>query len=1119
MKVRRAAKDGARGRAHGPRHLRIWATLGLSIMAVILVLAVLGLSGRSIPLPGMAVSFVEGRANLLLDGQARLRIGGGDLVVSSAFVPQIRLSDVTLMSARGQRFVQIADLRTSLDTEALWRGRVVPAQLRATGARIAVRRQEDGSLDIAPGAPGFTGAAFNPAEILDAVDAAFDQPGLAPLREITVEGLEMLFDDRRAGQVWTIRDGALELQQGQSGLEAELRFALEGQAAAALGVPVSEEAGPVGGRGVARATALLTLTTDRKSSQAALTADLEGVSARDLAAQVPPLAWLGALDAPISGQVQTGFEATGALSPLEVRLSVGAGALQPTPDTRPVPFNSAELQARFDPARASLFLTSLRIDSAALRAELSGKAWLKGLKAGRPEALVAQLHLSDLSADPEGLFADAVSIGQGAADMKLTLDPFRLTLGQVTLTDRGRKITAKGEVAAAEDGWSVALDVGVDTIEMERLLALWPLGAVPKTREWLQQNVATGELFDVRGALRLKPGAEPRFSLAYRFRGAEVRFMRLLPPINSGLGYATINDNAFVLVAESGHVVAPKGGNLDIAGSVLKVPDIRQKPAPMEVTLKSDSTITAALSILDEPPFEFLRKAGQAVDIAEGRAHLTTLLRLIPKAKMNPKDVTYDVTGTLTEVSSDRLVKGRKLSADALAVKVTNKGIEISGDAALDGVPLSGAWRQAFGTAGAGRSSVAGQIELSLPTLEEFAITLPKGAVGGTGVGDFTLDLQKGQPPTFRMTSDLRGLVLAIPELGWKKAADSKGSLEIVGRFGAPAHVDSLILEAERLRAEGSISLKEDNGLDLAEFGTVTFQDWFKGGVAIRGQGKGKPVAIALTGGSVDLRQATFGSGEAGDGSASPILDVTLDRLRISDGIALDGFKGRFASDNGLNGSFTGNVNGRAPLTGETLPDTNGRAAFRLRAEDAGAVLAAAGLYGSGRGGQMNLLLRPLEAKGIYDGAIDISGIRVVDAPGLAGLLNAISVVGLINELQGTGIVFSDVTGRFLLTPEAVEIREGSAIGASLGVSAAGVYWSGEQRFDLQGVISPLYLLNGVGQIFSRQRDGLFGFNYTLTGTTKKYSVAVNPVSILTPGMFRDLFRKAPPRIEPVPQN
>lgn len=1121
MKARRAAKGEGTVAARGLHHTRVWATLGLSILAVILVLTILGLSGRSIPLPGLAVSFIEGRANGLLDGRARLRIGGGDLVVTGAFVPQVRLSNVTLMSARGQRLALLSDLRTSLDTGALWQGRIVPAQLRASGARIAIRRQEDGSLDIAPGAPGFTGEALDPAEILDAIDAAFDQPGLAPLREITVDGLEVLLDDRRAGQVWTIRNGMLGLRQGKSGLEADLRIALEGQSAAAFGLPVQPrgEETVVDGRSAARASAVLTLTTDRSSSLAVLRADLEGVSARDLAAQVPPLAWLGALDAPISGQVQTGFEATGALSPLEVSLKVGAGALQPTRDTKPVPFNGAELKARFDPARASLSLTSLRIDSAALRAELSGKAWLKGLRSGRPEALVAQLHLSELSADPEGLFANPVSIGQGAADMKLTLDPFRLTLGQLTLTDRGRKISAKGEVAAEDDGWSVAMDVGVDAIEMERLLALWPLAAAPKTRKWLQENVATGELFDVTGALRLNPGTEPRFSLGYRFRGAEVRFMKLLPPIRDGLGYATINDNAFVLVAESGRVAAPKGGDLDISGSVLKVPDIRQKPTPMEITLRSDSTITAALAILDEPPFGFLRKAGQPVDLAEGRARMTTLLRFTPKPKMAPKDVTYDATGTLAGVRSDRLVKGRTLSADVLGVKVSNSGIEVSGDAALDGVPVSGSWRQVFGPEGAGRSSVAGRIELSQPTLDRFAITLPRGAVGGIGQGEFTLDLRKGMPPDFRMISDLRGLVLAIPEVGWTKSADAPGSLEITGKLGSLPHVDSLVLDADGLRAEGSINLSEGGGLEVAEFGAVTLRDWFKGGVAIRGQGKGKPVSIDVTGGTVDLRGATFGEGQGGDDMPAPMLDVTLDQLRISDGISLDGFKGRFSASGGLNGSFAGLVNGAAPVTGETLPDTNGRAAFRIQAEDAGAALTAAGLYRSGRGGRMNLLLRPLDAKGTYDGTMEISGIRVVDAPGLAGLLNAVSVVGLINELQGAGIVFSDVTGRFLLTPDAVEIREGSAIGASLGVSMAGVYWSAEERFDLQGVISPLYLLNGVGQIFSRQRDGLFGFNYTLTGTTKKYAISVNPISILTPGMFRDLFRKDPPRIDAAPVN
>lgn len=1118
MSKRLPKRDATSGTDHHrPPHLRFWATLGIAIMTVILMLAVLGLSGRSIPLPGIVVSMVENRANRVLEGRAQLRIGGGDLVVSPDFVPQVRLSDVTLMTPRGQRLALLSDLRTSLDTGALWRGRIVPAQLHATGARIAVRRLADGSLDIAPGAPGFSGAALDPADVLDAVDAAFDQPGLAALSQITVEGLEVLWDDRRAGQVWTIRDGQLDVRHGPDRLQTDFRFAVEGQSAAAVSLPGGDGPSDPPPR-VARAAAVLSLTTDKASSQATLKADLLGVSARDLAAQVPALAWLGALDAPISGQLETGFDARGALSPMAVVLDVGAGALQPTPDTRPVRFNGAELRATFDPARATLALTGLKIDSAALRAGLTGQAWLKGVKAGRPEALVAQLHLTDLAADPEGLFAHPVSVGQGAADLKLTLDPFRLTIGQLTLTDRGRKISAKGDVAADADGWSVAMDVGIDAIETERLLALWPLAAVPKTRSWLQENVATGELYDLTGALRLKPGTEPRFALGYQFRGAQVRFMKTLPPIVDGLGYATINDNAFVLVAEQGQVRAPQGGDLNIAGSVLKVADIRQKPAPMEITLKSESSVTAALSILDQPPFGFLTKAGQPTDLAEGRAVLTSVLRFTPVQKLTAKDVQYDVTGQLKSVRSDRLVKGRSLTGDGLQVRVTNQGISISGDAALDGVPLNGRWTQAFGPEGAGKSRVEGQIELSGATLDKFAITLPKGAVTGRGTGDFVLDLLRGKPPEFHLTSGLQGIVLAIPELGWKKDATEAGSLDMAGRFGAPAEIDRFALLAAGLSAEGTIALTKDGGLDKADFKAATLDDWFKGDVLIRGQGKGKPVALSVTAGSVDLRRASFGEGGKADQGVAPAIDIALDRLRISEGIALDAFRGSFATNGGMKGQFSGLVNGVAAVTGEMMPDTNGHAAFRIRAADAGAVLAAARLYASGRGGQMDLILRPLDAKGQYDGSIDISNIRVVNAPGLAGLLNAISVVGLINELQGAGIVFSDVTGRFLLTPEAVEIRQGSAVGASLGVSMAGVYWSGEQRFDLQGVISPLYLLNGVGQIFSRQRDGLFGFSYTLTGTTKRFKVGVNPLSILTPGMFRDLFRKDPPKILPDPE-
>ncbi len=1087
-------------------------SLGLALFAVILTLAALGLSGRALPLPGFIVATIEARANRALAGQASLRIARGDLVVNEDFLPQVRLADVTLLGALGQRLATVADLRAALDPAALLRLHPQLSRLSVRGARIAVRRAEDGSLDFAPAAKSFSGQALAPADVLDSVDAAFALPVLSGMDKISVEGLSLLFDDRLAGQVWTLSDGDLILTQSPKGLRTDLSFGVAGE----LLRPSTDTTDAIPAL-PARAVVHALLETDKQTPAANFSVDFDDASARDLAAQIPALAWLKAVDARLSGKLSSGFDERGALVPLDVALTVGAGALQPTDGTRPVRFDGAALKLSFDPSRAALSLQELKINSPTLRASLQGQAWLKGMESGLPKALIGQIQVTDLKADPEGLFAHPVSIGQGAVDLKLTLEPFELQIGQLTLVDQGQKISLKGKVAAAPNGWLVAMDVAVDAIETNRLLALWPLAAVPNTRNWLAQNVATGQLFDVKGALRLEPGTEPRFDLSYQFRGAKVRFMKTLPPITDGSGYATISDNAYVLVTEKGRVEAPKGGDLDVAGSVLKVPDIRLKPSPFEITLKSRSTVTAALSILDQPPFTFLTKAGMPVDLAEGQADLVSVLKFVPLKKLRAEDVAFDVTGELRNLSSDKIVKGRKLAAERLVVRATRDALSISGDATLDSVALTGSWTQGLTIRDKGKSRVTGKLALSQQTLDAFRIGLPEGAVRGLGSADFTLDLVKGTPPAFHLSSDLKGLTLAIPELGWAKPAATKGSLKISGAFEQPTRIDTLSISAPELAAEGRVTLTPEGAFDLADFPKASVGDWFSGHVTLTGRGPGKRVALAVVGGEADMRRARFGKSNLPPDPTAPPLDINLDRLRISDSIWLGRFGGQFTTEGGVSGNFSGLVNDAAPITGRMVPDNNGRQAFRITSDDAGLVMASSGLYDSGRGGDMDLILRPVGEPGTYDGTVTINRIRVVNAAGLAGLLNAISVVGLINELQGAGIVFSDVQGNFLLTPQAVEIREGSAIGASLGVSAAGVYWTDEGRFDLQGVISPVYLLNGVGQIFSRQRDGLFGFNYTLTGNKKQFKIAVNPLSILTPGMFRNLFRKDPPTIAPLP--
>ena len=103
-----------------------------------------------------------------------------------------------------------------------------------------------------------------------------------------------------------------------------------------------------------------------------------------------------------------------------------------------------------------------------------------------------------------------------------------------------------------------------------------------------------------------------------------------------------------------------------------------------------------------------------------------------------------------------------------------------------------------------------------------------------------------------------------------------------------------------------------------------------------------------------------------------------------------------------------------------------------------------------------------------------------------------------------------------LIKADRLTLTEASAVGASMGLSMDGTYALDSGQLGMQGVISPVYLLNGIGSLLTRKGEGLIGFNYTLTGPAKQPKVAVNPLSALTPAMFREIFRAPPPDLPEV---
>lgn len=1082
----------------------LWLLLSLVLVAVAGAVALLGITGQTLKLPEWVIARMEARGDRAFAGQASLDIGGGEILVDSDFVPQVRLSGVQVRAGSGAPVALLPELRVTLLPEGLMEGRIAPGTLRVSGAQIVLARGADGQFDLSfgsgttqPATPAGAAPHGSALAVLDAIDAAFDLPALERLDRIDADGLTILYDDRRAGQRWEISNGRIALRKTEADLSISVSLELAGNGGAPGAVDLS-------------------FVSERHSHAARFGATVRNLSAESLSGQTPALAWLSVLDAPISGSFRTATDDGVNIGRLDGTLEIGAGAVQPVEAARPVAFDGAKLYFGYDPAGGRIEFSDMAVSSAALRMHGSATAWLQGQEAGLPRGIVAQVALSDLQSDPQGLFANPVSFSRGAIDLKLDFDPFRLTIGQFMLGDAdGHRIVAKGTALTSAEGWHVGADLAVAEITLDRLLSLWPLALVPRTREWITTNVATGELFGVKAAVRIEPKQEPRLSLNYEFRGADVRVLRTLPPVTDGAGYSTIDDKVYTMVVQQGHITAPNGAEIGVAGSVMTVPNIDEKPAAAHFTLRTDSSITGALSLLNEPPFELMKKAGREIDIAEGRATAVTEidLRLVKQLKLD--QVAYRVAADLTDVRSAKLVPGRTVEADALTLAADNGGVAISGPGRIDDVPFRMTWRQGFGPGKRGHSDLEGSVEISPKALDTFGIRLPPGMVGGAGQGDLTIALRDGKPPALRLTSDLNRIALDLSAVGWTKPAATRGKLEVEATLSRPVEVTRLALSAPGLSAEGKVALKPDATLDAVSFSRVTAGQWFDGPLEIQGRGPGKPVAIAVTGGTADLRKANFGSGGAG-GENVP-LTLALDRLTVSQGIALTGFQGRFNTAPGLSGDFTAKVNGAAAVTGAVVPARGGgRSAVRIRSSDAGAAFRAAGIFKRARGGVMDLILNPVGAeKGTYDGTLAISDFRVSDAPVLAALLGAISVIGLLEQLNGDGLVFTAVDGRFRLTPDRLEIGESSAVGPSLGVSMSGVYGLKSDRIELQGVVSPVYLVNALGQVVSKQKgEGLFGFNYRISGSAANPAVTVNPLSILTPGMFREIFRRAPPEVK-----
>ena len=412
-----------------------------------------------------------------------------------------------------------------------------------------------------------------------------------------------------------------------------------------------------------------------------------------------------------------------------------------------------------------------------------------------------------------------------------------------------------------------------------------------------------------------------------------------------------------------------------------------------------------------------------------------------------------------------------------------------------------------------------------------------KGRLDGPVAADALVVVDKRSKTTVSGRLDLARARFALPELNWTKPAGEAGT----GRFSVgfdkskPMRPFHLELDAAGLRIAGGGTYDGGAGalsrLSLSEV---------KGGANdFKMELKALPdrsFEIALSGASVDARPllSTPGDeqekrkarevrlakrGQPREPGLRYDLSLHLGRVVTGDrGQAFAGLEGRLRRDG--TGWDTVELDARvaaepAGVSVRYLPEGD-RRTLSLTSEDAGAVLRALDLTDSVRGGKLSLSgsgqpgipAHPLTAK------LEVGEFTVVGAPLLARLLNALSVTGLLELLNGEGVTFSQLAGELTWSDDTLALADVRTSGGALGLTVSGPLDLAADTLALEGTIVPAYGLNRIlgvipvlGDLLSGGKgQGIFAATYHLSGPTAHPDISLNPLAVLAPGFLRNLF-------------
>ncbi len=1021
----------------------------------------------------------------------------------------IKAIGVGLRGPDGGEIARFNELGVDIFLPALLHGQVVPERIEVRGLRLSATRKADGTLDIA-----FAGSTSSNASSKGDGDKWLETwlGGKAdgPLRRLNhfrISDAALRVDDDVLGLSWGGSGLDLDLGRDDNGIDADLK----------LTVQIGDGQIPVKFHG----------RYQRASREIRGHLEFSKLAPALLAELVPSLRALGDLKDPIAGSIDavahkgwkfevSAFDLTSAYG--RVKGSFGAQKSS----------KSITGNVELHDLRPWLLAEDLEALAplAAVHLPIDGKLSFD-IADLRPKSIDFSITAGEGTVEIPAPVPKTQSIAGATIEGRVEgLD--RLDLRRADVDLGGGVVIELSATANLEDGKLHAqATAGIKAVTLERIAALWPPGIADDVREWIAGHIPSGKVEDLSVELALGPAGNTiglrRLDGKFTYGGLR---LELFPqtPIEEITGTATFNEQEFDFA-----IAGARLADLEVTQASAVISHLDHPPTMLKVDAIVSGPVNTALGMVNGKPLDLVDPAIIAAADVGGSATNESRVVLPLDGPSSGEVEKRDIRSTVKAFSWSQAPLGLEATEGDLLLHVDAKGLDVGGSSKFNGVPAKITFDEYF-TGGNVPRSVKATADLDPAALEALGLPSVPFLTGTAGL-DMSYVAHRGGQVKVHGKVDLEDPAVEVPEIGWSKPPGVPATLTVDATQapGGGWTLDPARLKSKDLSADARIELTSDPpALDLLLVRGFKF-DRFDLGATVKAR-PGGGYMISATGASFDfaplitsLKQKSKTDKPASSEPASPTppLDIAVNLEHVY------GERGVEFTSVTADAFFDGRALERAQLGASTVPDgrisltvasgTDGKS-LQLQIDNFGKVIDALGLDSHFEGGTLDLTAERQSRDGPATGRVEIRDTKLTESDVMTRLLRLTSVQGLLASFTSSGFNINRVKSDLSYENSRLTINNMRVHADGLGIVVNGDVDFGAAEGDIRGALAPMGTLQRfighiplLGRLLTGvNREGIIAAQFSITGKLADPEIKAQPLSVLTPGITRDLVKLLP---------